>query len=72
MRVINMMFALAFTLLSSLLELGLVQVGYMKNITWNSWYGMPVYFVLFFFFFPWFLSLVSKKLVKMDLSKEER
>lgn len=57
-------FAIIFTLLSFFLELGLVKVGYMKNVTWKTWYGLPVYFLLYSFFFPWLLKLLSKPLVK--------
>ncbi|ALC81912.1 MULTISPECIES: hypothetical protein [Bacillus] len=64
-------FTVFFTFLSFLLESGLVQVGYMKNIYWETWYGIPIYFVLFGFFFPWLLRILSKKLVKLDFSKEQ-
>ncbi|WP_338787684.1 hypothetical protein [Metabacillus sp. FJAT-53654] len=55
-------FAFVFTLLCFVLELGLVKSGYMVNNDWNTWYGIPVYFTLFRFFFPWYLQLLSKNL----------
>lgn len=57
-------FVLFFTLLCFVLELGLVQVGYMKNNGWNTWYGIPVYFIIFKFLFPWYFNLLTKPLVK--------
>ncbi|MGS2779686.1 hypothetical protein ACVBAX_20195 [Robertmurraya sp. GLU-23] len=57
-------FVLSFTLLCFVLELGLVQFGYMKNNGWNTWYGIPVYFIIFKFFFPWYFNLLTKPLVK--------
>lgn len=57
-------FVLFFTLLCFVLELGLVQVGYMKNNGWNTWYGIPVYFIIFKFLFPWYFHLLTKPLVK--------
>ncbi len=57
-------FVLSFTLLCFVLELGLVQFGYMKNNGWNTWYGIPVYFIIFRFFFPWYFNLLTKPLVK--------
>ncbi|MED4227214.1 hypothetical protein [Neobacillus cucumis] len=58
--------AFIFTFLSFFLELGLVKVGYMNNNNWKTWYGLPVYFMVYRFFFPWFLKLIStKRLVKV-------
>ncbi|MGG7621453.1 hypothetical protein [Bacillus coreaensis] len=57
-------FVLSFTLLCFVLEFGLVQFGYMKNNGWNTWYGIPVYFIIFKFFFPWYFNLLAKPLVK--------
>ncbi|TDL64047.1 hypothetical protein E2R56_26760 [Rhodococcus qingshengii] len=60
-------FSISFTLVSFFLEIGLVQVGYMKNKNWETWYGLPVYFIIYRFFFPWFLKLITtKKLVKVS------
>ncbi|WP_139367383.1 hypothetical protein [Metabacillus halosaccharovorans] len=59
-------FALIFTLLSFVLEIGLVKFGYMENKNWETLYGIPVYFIFYRFFFPWFLGLLSKKKVKID------
>lgn len=58
-------FTFVFTLLCFVLELGLVKFGYMKNNDWKTWYGIPVYFTVFRFFFPWYLKLISKELVKI-------
>jgi hypothetical protein len=58
-------FVLIFTMLCFVLELGLVQVGYMKNNGWNTWYGIPVYFIIFKFLFPWYFNLLTKPLVKL-------
>ncbi|KKI90548.1 hypothetical protein WQ54_21710 [Bacillus sp. SA1-12] len=58
------MFAISFTVLCTVLETGLVLFGYMKNNDWRTWYGLPVYFIVFRFFFPWYLQLLTKKLVK--------
>jgi hypothetical protein len=55
--------AIIFTLLCFFLELGLVKVGYMKNHQWETWYGIFVYFIAFRFFFPWYLRLLSTKLI---------
>ncbi|WP_338448460.1 hypothetical protein R4Z09_19815 [Niallia oryzisoli] len=60
----GLIFSSIFTLLSFVLEIGLVKVGYMENKNWETWYGIPVYFIFYRFFFPWFLGLLSKKLVK--------
>ncbi|TDL64019.1 hypothetical protein E2R56_26605 [Rhodococcus qingshengii] len=57
--------AIVFTLLCFFLELGLVKVGYMKNNDWETWYGIPAYFIVFRFFFPWYLNLISRKLVNI-------
>ena len=59
-------FAFIFTLLSFFLELGLVTSGYMRNKSWETWYGLPVYFIAYRFFFPWFLKIISKDLVKIS------
>lgn len=60
-------FAVIFTLFSFFLELGLVKVGYMRNKNWETWYGIPVYFIIYRFFFPWFLKLIiTKKLTKVS------
>ncbi len=56
-------FVFIFTLLCFVLEFGLVLFGYMKNNSWNTWYGIPVYFIIFTFFFPWYVKLLSKQLV---------
>lgn len=56
-------FIFIFTLLCFVLEYGLVLFGYMKNNSWNTWYGIPVYFIIFTFFFPWYVKLLSKQLV---------
>lgn len=56
-------FVFIFTLLCFVLEYGLVLFGYMKNNSWNTWYGIPVYFIIFTFFFPWYVKLLSKQLV---------
>ncbi|MGM7721792.1 hypothetical protein [Metabacillus sp. Hm71] len=58
--------AVIFTLLSFVLELGLVRTGYMENKNWETVYGIPVYFAVFGFLFPWFLGLLSKKMMKSD------
>jgi hypothetical protein len=60
-------FAFVFTLLCFVLELGLVQFGYMKNNDWNTWYGIPVYFIIFKFFFPWYFKLTFKTINKNTL-----
>lgn len=60
------LFALIFTLLSFLLECGLVNVGYMENKNWETWYGIPVYLTFYGFFSPWLLSLYTKKQVNLD------
>jgi hypothetical protein len=57
--------AFIFTFLCFFLELGLVKVGYMINHGWETWYGIPVYFIAFRFFFPWYLKLLSQKLVNI-------
>ncbi|MBD1382018.1 hypothetical protein [Metabacillus arenae] len=59
-------FAITFTLVCFVLEWLLVIVGYMENINWKTWYGIPVYFFFFKFFFPFLLRLLSKKLVKTE------
>jgi hypothetical protein len=59
-------FPFVFTLLCFVLELGLVKVGYMQNNEWKTWYGIPVYFIAFRFFFPWYLKLLSRKMVKIN------
>ncbi|KKI89743.1 hypothetical protein WQ54_25710 [Bacillus sp. SA1-12] len=59
-------YAVFFTLLSFVLELGLVQTGYMENINWKTIYGIPVYFFFYGFFFPWFLRVLTKKKLKVD------
>jgi hypothetical protein len=64
------LFTVMFILLSSGLEWGLVLVGYMRNLQWETWYGIPVYFLLFFFFFPWLLRILSKRLINHDFSQE--
>ncbi|MEH7014775.1 hypothetical protein V7087_28900 [Neobacillus niacini] len=57
--------AIVFTLLCFFLELGLVKVGYMINHDWKTWYGILVYFIVFKFFYPWYLKLLSRKLVNI-------
>jgi hypothetical protein len=57
--------AFIFTFLCFFLELGLVKVGYMINHDWKTWYGIPVYFITFRFFFPWYSKLLSSKLVNI-------
>jgi hypothetical protein len=57
--------AFIFTFLCFFLELGLVSVGYMINHDWETWYGIPVYFIAFRFFFPWYSKLLSRKLVNI-------
>jgi hypothetical protein len=58
-------YVFVFTFLCFVLELGLVQFGYMKNNAWKTWYGIPVYFIIFKFFYPLYLKLISKELVKL-------
>ncbi|WP_226528371.1 hypothetical protein [Metabacillus niabensis] len=50
-----------FTLLSSLSEWLLVQVGYMKLKGWQTWWSIPVFIIVFGFWLPWHLKLIRKK-----------
>lgn len=47
-----------FTLLSFLYEWTLVQVGYMKNKGWHTWWSIPVYIFVFGYWLPWQLGLI--------------
>lgn len=49
-----------FTLLSFLSEWILVKVGYMKLKGWNTWWSIPVYFLIFGFWLPWHMRLIRK------------
>lgn len=49
-----------FTLLSSLSEWMLVQVGYMKLKGWHTWWSIPVFIIVFGFWLPWHLRLIRK------------
>jgi len=49
-----------FTLLSSLSEWMLVQVGYMKLKGWHTWWSIPIFIIVFGFWLPWQLRLLRK------------
>ncbi|PMC33907.1 hypothetical protein CJ195_26175 [Bacillus sp. UMB0899] len=54
------LYIVLFTILSSLSEWALVQVGYMKLKGWQTWWSIPVFIVVFGYWLPWQLSLLRK------------
>ncbi|WP_318508828.1 hypothetical protein [Bacillus sp. T3] len=47
-----------FTILASLSEWLLVQVGYMKLKGWHTWWSIPAFIIVFGFWLPWQLRLI--------------
>ncbi|MGM7722910.1 hypothetical protein [Metabacillus sp. Hm71] len=54
-------YVILFTLLSSLSEWMLVQIGYMKLKGWQTWWSIPVFIIVFGFWLPWHLKLIRKE-----------
>jgi hypothetical protein len=54
-------YVILFTLLSSLSEWMLVQVGYMKLKGWHTWWSIPVFLFVFGFWLPWQLRLIRRE-----------
>jgi hypothetical protein len=50
-----------FTILATLSEWLLVQVGYMQLKGWHTWWSIPVFIVVFGFWLPKQLSLLRKE-----------
>lgn len=50
-----------FTILSTLSEWLLVQVGYMELKGWNTLWSIPVFIIVFGFWLPWQLRLLRKE-----------
>ncbi|KKI93283.1 hypothetical protein WQ54_05500 [Bacillus sp. SA1-12] len=54
-------YIIAFTLISYLLNWLAVKVGIMKLNNWQTWYAIPIFFVVYAFVLPWHLKFIKKK-----------
>ncbi|WP_299094030.1 hypothetical protein [uncultured Metabacillus sp.] len=52
---------IGFTLGSYLLNWFAVQVGIMKLNNWQTWYSIPIFFVVYAFFLPWHIRFIKKQ-----------
>ncbi|ASK63989.1 hypothetical protein CFK37_18420 [Virgibacillus phasianinus] len=48
-----------FTVISFIIEWGMVQAGYMKLNGWHTWWSIPVYLIVYGFWLPWHKRLIE-------------
>lgn len=51
--------ATIFTLGSIIMEFFMVGFGFLVYKGWETWYSIPIYFIMYFFYLPWHIKFIK-------------